>query len=89
MVEEELEMVLIWLSHWDLLDNPNGKDLPPVPKLELPPVPKLELPPVWALYRFRVLWVLSASLETQLVKPCGAPSCTACCLVRTSLGPSR
>ena len=55
MVEEELEMLLIWLSHRDLLDNPNGKELPPVPKLELPPVPKLELPPVWALYRFRML----------------------------------
>ena len=28
MVEEELEMVQIWLHYQDLLDKPNGKELP-------------------------------------------------------------
>ena len=37
MVEEELEMVWTWLYDQDLLDNPNGKELP------------LE----WVLYRFQ------------------------------------
>ena len=33
MVEEELEMVRTWLYNRDLLDDPNGKELPPVQAL--------------------------------------------------------
>ena len=39
MADEELEMAWTWLHYQDLLDNPNGK----------------ELPPDWALFRFWVL----------------------------------